>query len=69
MKRVPVDCLILGQQEQHSAQAAEPQQQASCGRKDTRQHIQLFLSAIVAVLCCRDVFDLAIWILIVLLRV
>jgi len=30
MKRVEVDCLILGQQPQHREQAADPQQQASC---------------------------------------
>lgn len=30
MTRVPVDCLILGQQLQQHEQAAEPQQQASC---------------------------------------
>lgn len=30
MTRVPVDCLILGQQLQQHEHAAEPQQQATC---------------------------------------
>lgn len=33
MTRVPVDCLILGQQLQQHEQAAEPQQQASCTQR------------------------------------
>lgn len=33
MTRVPVDCLILGQQLQQHEQAAEPQQQASCRQR------------------------------------
>lgn len=40
MTRVPVDCLILGQQLQQQEQAAEPQQQASCTQRtggDTRE--------------------------------
>lgn len=38
MMRVLVDCLIPGQQVQHSAQAAEPQQQATC--KKTQNSVQ-----------------------------
>lgn len=34
MKRVPVDCLILGHQAQHSEQAAGPQQHSNYGKKD-----------------------------------
>lgn len=41
MTRVPVDCLILGQQLQQHEQAAEPQQQASCRQRTmgNRYHI------------------------------